>query len=324
MGLKFGLWFEPEMVSPDSDLYRAHPDWCLHVPGRPRTEARNQLILDLSRTEVQDYIIGAVSAVLSSAEINYVKWDMNRNMTEAFSEALPPDRRMETQHRYMLGLYRVMDTVTSSFPDVLFESCSGGGGRFDPGILYYMPQTWTSDDTDAVERLKIQYGTSFVYPASAMGAHVSAVPNHQTGRVTPMRTRGEVAMAGNFGFELDLAKLSEEDLAEAADLVRRVKEVRDLTHTGTFWRLLSPFEGMQAAWAFVSEDRRDVMLCVYQALSAPNSSPLRVRLAGLDPSLSYRNEEDGTVFHGTALMNAGLSVRLSGDFSSNVFRFSAV
>ena len=193
-------------------------------------------------------------------------------------------------------------------------------------ILNYLdvPQTWTSDDTDAVERLKIQYGTSFVYPASAMGAHVSAVPNHQTGRVTPMRTRGEVAMAGNFGFELDLAKLSEEDLAEAADLVRRVKEVRDLTRTGTFWRLLSPFEGMQAAWAFVSEDRRDVMFCVYQALSAPNSSPLRVRLAGLDPSLSYRNEEDGTVFHGTALMNAGLSVRLSGDFSSKVFRFSAV
>ena len=324
MGLQFGLWFEPEMVSPDSDLYRAHPDWCLHVPGRPRTEARNQLILDLSRREVQDYIIGAVSAVLSSANINYVKWDMNRNMTEAFSEALPPERRMETQHRYMLGLYRVMDTVTSSFPDVLFESCSGGGGRFDPGILYYMPQTWTSDDTDAVERMKIQYGTSFVYPASAMGAHVSDVPNHQTGRVTPMRTRGEVAMAGNFGFELDLAKLSAEDLNEAADLVRRVKDVRDLTRTGTFWRLLSPFEGMETAWAFVSQDRREVMLCVYQALSAPNSSPLRVRLAGLDPSLSYRNEEDGTVIHGTALMNAGLSVRLSGDFAGKVFRFSAV
>lgn len=324
MGLHFGLWFEPEMVSPDSTLYRSHPDWCLHVPGRPRTEARNQLILDLARTEVQDYIIRAVSDVLSSARIDYVKWDMNRNMTEAFSESLPADRRMETQHRYMLGLYRILESVTSAFPEVLFESCSGGGGRFDPGMLHYMPQTWTSDDTDAVERLKLQYGTSFAYPASAMGAHVSAVPNHQTGRVTPMRTRGEVALAGNFGFELDLARLSDEDLAEAAELVRRVKEIRDLTRTGTFWRLLSPFDGMYTSWAFVSEDRHDVLLCVYRVLSSPNSSPIRIRLAGLDPSLSYENKEDGTVIHGTALMNVGLPVRLNSDFSSKVFRFSAV
>ncbi len=324
MGLEFGLWFEPEMVSPDSILYRTHPDWCLHVPGRHRTEARNQLILDLSRPDVQDYIISAVSAVLSSARIDYVKWDMNRNMTEAFSEALPADRRSETQHRYILGLYRVLETVTSSFPDILFESCSGGGGRFDPGMLYYMPQTWTSDDTDAVERLKIQYGTSFVYPVSAMGAHVSAVPNHQTGRITPMRTRGEVALAGNFGFELDLSELSAEDLSEAADLVRRVKEIRDLTRTGTFWRLLSPFDGTYTAWSFVSDDQKSVLLFAYRSLSSPNSSPLRIRLAGLNPALSYRNEEDGTICHGTALMNAGLTVRLNGDFSSRVYRFTAV
>ena len=324
MGLQFGLWFEPEMVSPDSRLYRSHPDWCLHVPGRQRTEARNQLVLDLSRPEVQDYIISAVSSVLASAQIDYVKWDMNRNMTEAFSEALPSDRRLETQHRYMLGLYRVLEKITSSFPDILFESCSGGGGRFDPGMLYYMPQTWTSDDTDAVERLKIQYGTSFAYPVSSMGAHVSAVPNHQTGRITPMRTRGEVAMGGNFGFELDLAKLSSEDLSEAADLVRRVKDIRSLTRTGTFWRLLSPFEGMYTAWSFVSEDHQNVLLCVYMSLSSPNSSPLRLRIPGLDPSVYYRNEEDGTVYHGSALMNAGLTVRLNGDFSSRVFRFSAV
>ena len=211
MGLQFGLWFEPEMVSPDSDLYRAQPDWCLHVEGRPRTQGRQQLILDLSRPEVQEYIISAVSGVLSSAGVDYVKWDMNRNMTEAFSVVLPPERKKETQHRYMLGLYHVLESITSAFPNVLFESCSGGGGRFDPGMLFYMPQTWTSDDTDAVERLKLQYGTSFVYPASSMGAHVSAVPNHQTGRTVPLKMRGNVALGGNFGFELDPGRLSPEE-----------------------------------------------------------------------------------------------------------------
>ena len=322
LGLRFGLWFEPEMVSPDSDLYRAHPDWCLHVPGRVRTEARNQLILDLSRQEVQDYIISAISAVLSSASIGYVKWDMNRNMTEAFSEALPACRRMETQHRYMLGLYRVLEEITSAFPDVLFESCSGGGGRFDPGMLYYMPQTWTSDDTDAVERLKLQYGTSFVYPVSSMGAHVSAVPNHQTGRTSSLHMRGDVALSGNFGFELDLAQMSREDLEEAADLVSRVKSLRDLTRTGTFWRLLSPFEGQETAWAFVSEDQQEVLFCAYRALSVPNMPPLRIRLRGLLPDVWYK-AEDGTAYNGSVLMNHGLSVFLKGDFSSFVLHLKS-
>ncbi len=322
LGLRFGLWFEPEMVSPDSRLYRAHPDWCLHVPGRARTEARNQLILDLSRPEVQEYIIAAVSDVLSSASIDYVKWDMNRNMTEAFSEALPPERRMETQHRYMLGLYRVLETVTSAFPHVLFESCSGGGGRFDPGMLHYMPQTWTSDDTDAAERLKLQYGTSFVYPASSMGAHVSAVPNHQTGRSVSLRMRGDVALAGNFGFELDLSKMSREELADAADLVSRVKSLRDLTRTGTFWRLLSPFEGRETAWAFVSADRKDLLFCAYRTLSVPNTPPLRVRLRGILPDAWYK-DENGAVYHGSVLMNQGLTVPLRGDFSSFVLRLKA-
>ena len=317
LGMSFGLWFEPEMVSPDSNLYRSHPDWCLHVDGRPRTEARNQLILDLSRREVQDYIISAVSRVLSSARIEYVKWDMNRNMTEPFSAALPADRKMETQHRYMLGLYRVLDEIISAFPDVLFESCSGGGGRFDPGMLYYMPQTWTSDDTDAAERLKLQYGTSFVYPASAMGAHVSAVPNHQTGRSVSMRMRGEVALSGNFGFELDMSRLTQDDLAEAGELVRRVKAIRDLTRRGTFWRLLSPFEGPYTAWAFVSEDRSRILLCVYRTLAVPNSPPVRIRLRGLKPDASYI-AEDGSVCNGAALMNHGLTLHLPGDFSSRV------
>ena len=323
MGLQFGLWFEPEMVSPDSDLYRKHPDWCLHVEGRPRTQARQQLILDLSRPEVQEYVIASVSAVLSSAAVDYVKWDMNRNMTEAFSAALPPDRKNETQHRYMLGLYRVLETVTSAFPHVLFESCSGGGGRFDPGMLYYMPQTWTSDDTDAVERLRLQYGTSFVYPASAMGAHVSAVPNHQTGRSVPLKMRGDVALGGNFGFELDPGRLSPEELEEAREMVSRVKSLRDLTRRGVFWRLLSPFDGPQTAWSFVSEDRRQALLCVYSTLAVPNTAPLRVRLRGLDPDAWYETE-DGRRFLGAVLMYQGLTVFLRGDFASSVLLLKAL
>ena len=322
LGLQFGLWFEPEMVSPDSDLYRAHPDWCLHVDGRPRTEARQQLILDLSRPEVQDYIIASVSGILSSSGVDYVKWDMNRNMTEAFSSVLPPERKKETQHRYMLGLYRVLESITSAFPQILFESCSGGGGRFDPGMLYYMPQTWTSDDTDAVERLKLQYGTSVVYPASSMGAHVSAVPNHQTGRITCLKMRGDVALSGNFGFELDLTKFTPEELAEAGKLVSRVKQLRNLTREGTFWRLLSPFEGNAASWSFVSPDRREVLLCAYQVLSVPNTAPLRIRLRGLDPNLWYQ-AEDGRRFLGAALLCQGITVPLRGDFSSCVLLLKA-
>ena len=317
MGLQFGLWFEPEMVSPDSDLYRAHPDWCLHVDGRPRTQARQQLILDLSRPEIQEYIIAAVSSVLSSSGIDYVKWDMNRNMTEAFSPALPPERKKETQHRYMLGLYRVLEAVTSSFPKVLFESCSGGGGRFDPGMLFYMPQTWTSDDTDAVERLKLQYGTSFVYPASAMGAHVSAVPNHQTGRSVPLKMRGDVALGGNFGFELDPAKWTPEETEEAKQMVSRVKSLRDLTRQGTFWRLLSPFEGSKTAWSFVSGDRKTILLCAYSVLTVPNSAPARVCLQGLDPDAWYETE-DGSRYSGAALMYRGLTLPLRCDFDSCV------
>ena len=322
MEMQFGLWFEPEMVSPDSDLYRAHPDWCLHVEGRPRTQGRQQLILDLSRPEVQEYIISAVSAVLSSAGVDYVKWDMNRNMTEAFSVVLPPERKKETQHRYMLGLYHVLETITSAFPDVLFESCSGGGGRFDPGMLFYMPQTWTSDDTDAVERLKLQYGTSFVYPASSMGAHVSAVPNHQTGRTVPLKMRGDVALGGNFGFELDPGKLLPEELEEAKQMVSRVKSLRDLTRRGTFWRLLSPFEGQVTAWSFVSENRKEVLLCAYSALSVPNSAPTRVCLHGLIPEAGYKTE-DGRLFSGAALMYHGITLPLRGDFSSTVLLLKA-
>ncbi len=322
LGMKFGLWFEPEMVSPDSDLYRAHPDWCLHVPGRERTQARQQLILDLSRGDVCDYIIDAVSAVLRSAPISYVKWDMNRNMTEAGSALLDAAHQGEVEHRYMLGLYRVMEAITQAFPDVLFESCSGGGGRFDAGLLYYMPQTWTSDDTDAIERLKIQYATSIVYPVSAMGSHVSAVPNHQTGRVTPMRTRCDVALSGNFGFELDLSRLSEEDAATARDAIALCRQIRGTVQQGEFTRLSSPFESDITAWQFTSGSK--AILCCFKALTMPNAPLRRIRMRGLEPDAHYRTA-DGRVFSGGALMQLGYPVyELQHDFSSSIVIFEKV
>jgi len=323
LGLKFGLWFEPEMISPDSDLYRAHPDWCLHVDGRARVEMRNQLILDLSRKEVQDYIIESVSAVLESARIEYVKWDMNRNMTEPFSGAQTPERQKETQHRYMLGLYRVLEEITARFPEILFESCSGGGGRFDPGMLYYMPQTWTSDDSDAVERMFIQYGTSFVYPPCAMGAHVSAVPNHQTGRTTAMQTRGDVALGGNFGFELDLSQLSDADAETVRRLIEREKQVRTLVRTGEFTRLLSPFDQPYAAWQFRARDNSEALICAYRLMTRPATPHLLLRASGLDESAAYM-DDDGNTCSGAALTRYGLWLHLPGDFTSKVIHLRRI
>ena len=326
LGMRFGLWFEPEMISPDSDLYRAHPDWCLHVNGRSRTEARQQLILDLSRTEVQDYIIEAVSSVLRSAPIGYVKWDMNRNMTEYFSEGRAPEHQLETQHRYMLGLYRVLETVTGAFPEVLFEGCSGGGGRFDAGFLYYMPQIWTSDDTDPVERFAIQYGTSFVYPPSTMGAHVSASPNHQTGRVTTVKMRADVALSGNFGFELDLNKLPEADIEEVRKTVNLVKEVRGTLQKGEFTRLESPFEGSNhCAWQFVGDAGKSVIACAYQRLRVPNPGCHRIYLKHLTADAYYRDIETNRVYSGAALMHAGVPIpEPRKDFTSFVMRLEKV
>lgn len=323
LGLKFGLWFEPEMISPDGDLYRAHPDWCLHVDGRARVEMRNQLILDLSRKEVQDYIIESVSAVLESARIEYVKWDMNRNMTEPFSGAQTPARQKETQHRYMLGLYRVLEEITARFPEILFESCSGGGGRFDPGMLYYMPQTWTSDDSDAAERMFIQYGTSFVYPPCAMGAHVSAVPNHQTGRTTAMQTRGDVALGGNFGFELDLSQLSDADAETVRRLIEREKQVRTLVRTGEFTRLLSPFDHPYAAWQFRARDNSEALICAYRLMTRPATPHLLLRASGLDESAVYM-DDDGNTCSGAALTRYGLWLHLPGDFTSKVIHLRRI
>ncbi|OPH61268.1 alpha-galactosidase [Paenibacillus ferrarius] len=325
--LEFGLWFEPEMVSPDSDLYRAHPDWCLHVPGRRRTEARQQLILDYSRQDVRDYIVTVMSDILASSRITYVKWDMNRNMTEIGSAQLPPERQRETAHRYMLGLYEVMERVTSAFPHVLFESCSGGGGRFDPGMLYYMPQTWTSDNTDAVERLKIQYGTSIVYPISTMGAHISAVPNHQVHRTTPLDIRGHVAMSGNFGYEMDLTTLTEAEKEAVKQQVALYKELRPLIQFGEFYRLSSPFHGVDAAWMFVSEDRKEALVAYFQVLSEPNAPLKKLRLKGLEAGSNYQlfdaDAADETVecFGGDELMHIGLNLPIwKGDFRSRLYR----
>ncbi len=326
-GIGFGLWFEPEMVSPDSDLYREHPDWCIHVPNRHRSLGRNQSILDYSRADVREYIIETLSNVLSSAKITYVKWDMNRNMSEIGSKMLPANRQKETAHRYILGVYEVMGTITSRFPNILFESCSGGGGRFDPGILYYMPQNWTSDDTDGVERLKIQYGTSIVYPTSAMTAHVSASPNHQTGRSTPLSFRGDVAMAGNLGYELDITNMSKEEKQDMKRQIELYKDMRRLIQYGDFYRLLSPFEGEVTAWMYVSKDKAEASVFAYKVLNTPNDGLFRFKLDGLNPDYLYYMDGTDQGISGKQLMNFGLNMPLElghGDFRSKLFRFRAI
>ena len=321
MGLKFGLWFEPEMISPISKLYEKHPNWCIHIPGRTRSQARSQLILDLSRKEVCDYIIESVSKILESANISYVKWDMNRNMTEVGSLELTSERQRETAHRYILGLYRVMEEITSRFPNVLFESCSGGGGRFDPGILYYMPQTWTSDDTDAIERLKIQFGTSMVYPPISMGCHVSAVPNHQANRTTPLETRGVSAMAGNFGYELDITKLSEEEKEELKEQISLYKEIRETVQFGALYRLKSPFNSNEVAWMMISEDKNEVVVSYVRQWALVNESFRNLKLTALDKDSEYEIIGEDIVLSGDELMYIGLNIpELYGDYVSKLWR----
>lgn len=321
MGLKFGLWFEPEMISPISKLYEKHPNWCIHIPGRTRSQARSQLILDLSRKEVCDYIIESVSKILESANISYVKWDMNRNMTEVGSLELTSERQRETAHRYILGLYRVMEEITSRFPNILFESCSGGGGRFDPGMLYYMPQTWTSDDTDAIERLKIQFGTSMVYPPISMGCHVSAVPNHQANRTTPLETRGVSAMAGNFGYELDITKLSEEEKEELKEQISLYKEIRETVQFGTLYRLKSPFNSNEVAWMMISEDKNEVVVSYVRQWALVNESFSNLKLTALDKDSEYEIIGEDTILSGDELMYIGLNIpELYGDYVSKLWK----
>ncbi len=336
LGLKFGLWFEPEMISRQSRLFDAHPEWLIQVPGRTLSAGRNQHILDLSRREVREYLFEALSAVLKEGRVDYVKWDMNRNMSEIGSLALPADRQQETVHRYMLGLYELLERLTTECPEVLFESCASGGGRFDPGMLYYMPQTWTSDDTDAVERLKIQYGTSMVYPLSAMGAHVSAVPNHQVGRTTSMEFRGRVAFFGTFGFELDITSLTDADKAEIRRQIAFYKKHRDLIRTGEFFRLKSPFSGNETAWMVVSPDQSEAIVAFYEVLGRPNPGFRELKLRGLDPDRTYRIAGAGYEARGDELMFIGHKlapaytgtsidgVIESGDFTSQLFTLKSI
>ena len=290
LGLRFGLWIEPEMVSRRSQLFSAHPDWAIGVAGRPRTESRDQYVLDLSRPEIVDHLHAVLSELLASAPISYIKWDMNRNITEPGSLGLPADRQGEFFHRYILGVYDLYARLTAAFPEILFESCAGGGGRFDPGLLAYAPQAWTSDDTDAIERLRIQWGASLIYPLSSMGAHVSAVPNHQTGRLTPIAMRAAVAFFGVFGYELDATSLSPAERAEVADQVGFYKDHREVLQRGRFVRLRSPFEddGNETAWMTVSDDRRHAIVGFYRTLTRPNPAVNRLRLRELDPEARYR------------------------------------
>ena len=243
LGMKFGLWIEPEMTNMNSDLYRAHPDWILHVPGRHPSECRHQYVLNYSRPEVVDYIYNMLAKILTEGKVSYIKWDMNRYITECYSVALPADQQGEVFHRYILGVYSLYERLTTNFPHILFESCASGGARFDPGLLYYAPQGWTSDDSDAVERLKIQYGTSYCYPVSSMGSHVSVIPNHQVYRNTPLHTRANVAYFGTFGYELDLNKLAAEEQEEVKEQIKFMKQYREVIQFGTFYRLNSPFNG---------------------------------------------------------------------------------
>ena len=321
LGMKFGLWFEPEMVSPDSDLYRAHPDWCIHAEGRERTLWRSQLVLDLSREEVCDYIINSLRTVLKSTDISYVKWDCNRNMTNFGSAALSAESQGELCHRYILGLYRILDTVTSEFPDVLFEGCSAGGNRYDGGILYYMPQIWCSDDTDAVERSVIQHGTSMCYPYITMGAHVSAVPNHQVGRTTPITARGITAMQGQLGYELDLGKLSDDDFAEVKKQIAFYKKYGEVFHKGDLYRLYDPNKGVLASNEFVSEDGGTVIVTVMTLKASPNAPVEKILLRGLDGDADYRLEGSDTVYHGDMLMQAGLSYLPTADYQNRIYVF---
>ena len=322
MGMKFGLWFEPEMISPDSELYRAHPDWCIHAEGRSRSQTRNQLVLDLSRSDVCDYIIKSISDVLNSAPIAYVKWDYNRNFSEMGSAALTPECQQEQAHRYILGLYSILEELNKRFPDVLFEGCSGGGGRFDPGMLYYMPQIWCSDDTDAVERIFIQYGTSIVYPAVTISAHVSACPNHQVGRTTPFKMRGDVAMSGQFGYEMDLSALSDEDLVSAKEQVAFYKKYRNVVQYGDMYRLVSPYEndGKFAAWQFIKD--KTAILYTFNIKGIPSAALRRVKMQGLLPDAVYREEGTGREYNGEFLMNVGVVCECNQDYISTVSVFT--
>ncbi len=302
-GVKFGIWIEPEMVSEDSDLYRTHPDWTMLNPQRKPVRSRNQLVLDFSRKEVRDYIFEQICKVFDQGNIEYVKWDMNRSISDVYSA---DNRQGKVAYDYVLGVYDFLEKLTAKYPHLLIEGCCGGGGRFDAGMLYYTPQIWCSDNTDAVDRLRIQYGTSFFYPMSAMAAHVSAVPNHQTGRSISLQTRGIVAMTGAFGYELSLEKLTEEEKEQVRDQIRQYKEYEALISNGDYYRLSNPYEDSLAAWMFISKDRRNVLLHVVMLEIHGNMTVSYVKLKELLPEASYEEKSSKKCYQGSALMQAGI------------------
>lgn len=310
IGMKFGLWVELEMVNKGSELYQKHPDWILHTDGRHDSHGRHQYVLDFGRAEVVDYLYDSIVKVIQDAPISYIKWDMNRSITEAGSKVLPPERQGEVMHRYILGVYALYERLIAAFPHILFESCASGGGRFDAGMLYYAPQAWTSDDSDAIERLSIQYGTSFGYPISSMGAHVSVSPNQQLNRITPLKTRADVAYFGAFGYELDLQKLSEDEFQAVKEQIKFIKQYRRLIHTGDFYRLASPFSGNVTAWAVVSKDKRQAIVFHCRIQNDVNAPFRRLKLAGLAPDLLYTLREESGAYYGRhfgcELENVGL------------------
>lgn len=304
LGLKFGIWVEPEMVNENSDLYRSHPDWAMQIPGRKPVRSRNQLLLDFSRKEVVDAVFGQICNILDSENIEYIKWDMNRSMADVYSALAKEQGKI--QYGYVLGLYDFLERIVQRYPDILIEGCSGGGGRFDAGMLYYTPQIWCSDNTDAVDRVRIQYGTSFGYPISAVGSHVSAVPNHQTGRITSLNTRGVPAMSGTFGYELNLGALTAAEKEEIKEQIREYHKYAGLIQKGDYYRLTNPFESEVGAWAFIAPDKSEALLNAVMLEIHGNMTVTYVKLKGLKNGKLYRDEKNGSVYPADALMEIGL------------------
>jgi alpha-galactosidase len=323
IGLKFGIWTEPEMISEDSDLYRAHPDWAMAVPDKKPVRGRSQLVLDMSRKDVRDYVYDSVCSVLDSGNIEYLKWDYNSCINDVYSHKADDQGRV--LYDYMIGLYDVLERLNNKYPDVMIEGCSGGGGRFDAGMLYYTPQIWCSDNTDAIDRLFIHYGTSFAYPSCTVGSHVSACPNHQTGRNTPLKTRGIVAMSGTFGYELDPSGMNEEEKAEVREQIRRFHLLNDLVRTGNYYRLSDPFKDDYAAWSYVSEDGREALVSAVIMQNHGNMHNIFVKLRGLISGEFYRDVLTGRMYQADALMDAGMPLaRPCGDAAGYEFHLEIV
>ena len=323
LGLKFGLWVEPEMINEDSDLYRKHPDWALKIPGRAMNRSRHQLNLDITRKEVRDHVMNQIFSVLDACKVDYVKWDMNRSVDNVFSAALPRECQGEVYHRYVLAVYALQERLTKEFPHLLLENCSGGGARFDPGMLYFGPQIWCSDDTDAIERLEIQEGTSLIYPLSTMGAHVSDCPNHAVGRVTPFETRGHVALAGTFGYELDVTKIPEEDRKMIPEQTKMYHKYHELVREGDYYRIASYRENhLYDCWAVAAKDKSEVLVTYVHVLSTPNAHSRRIFLQGFDPETVYALEGTEEKYTGEMLMKCGFLVKgFWGDFKSSLYHF---